>query len=84
MKDPEFPLEKNDGRLTGFSTRAEHRPTVYRYVESPSTEAVSPGYDSLLDYWHILFRHRKTFWKQRTPAILPGATRHLSLTWRPK
>src|SRR5260370_23996894 len=23
-------------------------------------EAVSPGYDSLLDYWHILFRHRKT------------------------
>jgi succinoglycan biosynthesis transport protein ExoP len=60
MKDPEFPLEKNEGRLTEFSARPEHRPTVYRYVESPSTEAASPGYDSLLDYWHILFRHRKT------------------------
>jgi capsular exopolysaccharide synthesis family protein len=60
MKDPEFRLEKNEGRLTEFSAWPEHRPTVYRYVESPSTEAASPGYDSLLDYWHILFRHRKT------------------------
>ena len=60
MKDPEFPLKKSDGRLTEFNSRAGQRPAVYRYVESPSTEAASPGYDSLLDYWHILFRHRKT------------------------
>src|SRR5260370_14025016 len=61
MKASEFPLEKNDGRLTEFSPRADQRPAVYRYVESPSAEvSASPGYDSLLDYWHILFRHRKT------------------------
>jgi capsular exopolysaccharide synthesis family protein len=61
MKASEFPLEKNDGRLTEFSPRADQRPAVYRYVESPSAEVpASPGYDSLLDYWHILFRHRKT------------------------
>jgi polysaccharide biosynthesis transport protein len=59
MKDSEFPLQKTDGRLTEFSPRAEQRPAVYRYVESPSTEvAASPGYDNLLDYWNTLFRHR--------------------------
>src|SRR6266436_4825980 len=60
MKAPEFPLDKSDGRLTEFSPRAGQRPAVYRY-ESPQAEAaVSPGYDNLLDYWNILFRHRKT------------------------
>jgi capsular exopolysaccharide synthesis family protein len=59
MKDSEFPLQKNDGRMAEFSPRAEQRPAVYRYVESPATEVgASPGYDNLLDYWHILFRHR--------------------------
>src|ERR1700675_2389554 len=61
MKRYDFPLEKRNGRVHELSTRAEQRPAVYRYVESPSAEvAASPGYDSLLDYWHILFRHRKT------------------------
>src|SRR5713101_5873047 len=61
MKRYDFPLEKRNGRVNELSTRAEQRPAVYRYVESPSAEvAASPGYDSLLDYWHILFRHRKT------------------------
>src|SRR6266436_4435313 len=60
MKAPEFPLDKSDGRLTEFSPRAGQRPAVYRY-ESPQAEAAaSPGYDNLLDYWNILFRHRKT------------------------
>jgi len=60
MKPSDFPLEKNGGRLAEFSPRTEQRPTVYRYVDSPSPEpAASPGYDSLLDYWHILFRSRK-------------------------
>jgi len=59
MKDSEFPLQKNDGRLAEFSPRAEQRPALYRYVESPATEVgASPGYDNLLDYWHTLFRHR--------------------------
>src|SRR5229473_2372722 len=61
MKPSDFPLEKNDGHLAEFSPRTEQRPAVYRYVDSPSAEpAASPGYDSLLDYWHILFRSRKT------------------------
>jgi len=61
MKDSEFPLEKSDGRLAEFGPRAAQRPTAYRYMESPSMEtAASPGYDNLLDYWNILFRHRKT------------------------
>jgi len=61
MKPSEFPLEKPEEGLAELNARAERRPTVYRYVESPSAEvAASPGYDSLLDYWHILFRHRKT------------------------
>jgi polysaccharide biosynthesis transport protein len=61
MKDSEFPLEKTDGRMTEFGPRAGQRPALYRYVEPPSAEvAASQGYDSLLDYWHILLRHRKT------------------------
>jgi polysaccharide biosynthesis transport protein len=61
MKDSDFSLEKPDGRLSLFNSRADQRPAVYRYVESPSAEvAAPPRYDSLLDYWHILFRHRKT------------------------
>ncbi len=61
MKPSDFPLEKNDGRLTEFSPRTEQRPIVYRYMDPPSAEpAASQGYDSLLDYWHILFRSRRT------------------------
>ncbi len=74
MKDSEFPLEKSDGRLAEFGPRAGQRPTVYRYVESPSMEsAASPGYDSLLDYWNILFRHRKTLLSFALVGLL-GAT----------
>jgi len=72
MKDSEFSLEKNGGRLTEFSAAAERRPTVYRCVESPSTEAASPGYDSLLDYWRILFRHRKTLLTCALAGMLAG------------
>src|SRR5260370_24609652 len=61
MKGSEFPLDRTNGRSTELGSRAAQRPAVYRYVESPSVDADgSPGYDSLLDYWHILFRHRKT------------------------
>ncbi len=60
MNDNEFPLEKTNGRLTKIGPRAEQRPAMYRYVAPASGEgAASPGYDSLVDYWHILFRHRK-------------------------
>src|SRR6266849_8369407 len=61
MKASEFPLDKSNGRLTEFNSQADQRPAVYSYVESPSAEVTATrGYDSLLDYWHILFRHRKT------------------------
>src|SRR6266436_1546943 len=73
MKAPEFPLDKSDGRLTEFSPRAGQRPAVYRY-ESPQAEAAaSPAYDSLLDYWNILFRHRKTLLSFALVGLL-GAT----------
>src|SRR5713226_6379104 len=74
MKDSELPLEKSDGRLTEFGPRSAQRPTVYRYMESPSMEtAASPGYDNLLDYWNILFRHRKTLLSFALVGLL-GAT----------
>src|SRR5260370_30204009 len=61
MKPSEFPLDKTDRRLRELGRRAEQSPTVYRYVESPSADsAAAAGYDSLLDYWHLLFRHRAT------------------------
>jgi capsular exopolysaccharide synthesis family protein len=61
MKDSDFGLEKSEGRLSVVGSRMDQRAAVYRHVESPSAvPAVSPGYDSLLDYWHIFFRHRRT------------------------
>ena len=61
MKAPEFPLERSDRGLTELDWRADERPTVYRPVKPPSADAIpAPGYDSLQDYWHILFRYRKT------------------------
>src|SRR5258708_29876349 len=61
MKVPEFPLERPDGGSTELDLWGNQRPTVYRHVKSASGEATAtPGYDSLQDYWHILFRYRKT------------------------
>jgi len=34
---------------------------VYRYVESlPAEGPGAAGYDSLMDYWNLLIRHKKT------------------------
>jgi len=61
MKASDFPLEKPNRRSTNLSRKAAQRPTVYRYVEQPSTDVAGPeSYDSLLDYWRILLRHRMT------------------------
>src|ERR1700674_2205461 len=61
MNGSKFPLDKTDRHSTELGSRATQRPAVYRYVESPSVDGDgSQGYDSLLDYWHILLRHRKT------------------------
>jgi capsular exopolysaccharide synthesis family protein len=61
MKASEFPIEKPHRRSRELSRKAAQRPTVYRYVEQPSADVAAPeSYDSLLDYWHILLRHRMT------------------------
>jgi capsular exopolysaccharide synthesis family protein len=61
MEPSEFPLDKSDRRLTELSPGAEQRPALYRYVESPESEVTAtPGYESLLDYWYILIRHKMT------------------------
>src|SRR6266700_4550851 len=81
MKPSEFPLEKTNGRLNEFGRRAEQRPAVYRYVESRSPEvAASPGYDSLLDYWQILFRHRKTLISAALMGLLGAISISLVMT----
>src|SRR5258708_16299592 len=81
MKRYDFPLEKRNGRVHELSTRAEQRPAVYRYVESPSAEvAASPGYDSLLDYWHILLCHRKTLLSFALVGLLGAFVVSLMLT----
>ena len=61
MESSNFSLEKTDRRSTELSPEADQRLSKYRFVESSSAEtAAAPGYDSLLDYWQMLIRHRKT------------------------
>jgi succinoglycan biosynthesis transport protein ExoP len=61
MEPSDFPLEKTNRSLPELSTGAEQRPALYRYEESPSAEVTAtPGYESLLDYWYILIRHKMT------------------------
>src|SRR6266481_3138689 len=61
MESSNFSLEKTDRSSTELSPEAEQRLSKYRFVESPSAEtAAAPGYDSLLDYWQMLIRHRRT------------------------
>ena len=59
MNGSEFPIEKTDERLAEFNQRAEVRPSLHGNLESPMVVPATPGYDSLLEYWRIVFRHRK-------------------------
>lgn len=61
MRASEFPIQRKNGRSTEIDLWNEQRPTLYKHAESPSAEPGGPaGYDSLLEYWQILFRQRKT------------------------
>jgi polysaccharide biosynthesis transport protein len=60
MNNAEFLLEKATRRPSELSTRTEQRPMVYRYVDPAETEPPAQGYNTLPDYWQILFRHRMT------------------------
>jgi len=54
-------MRRKNGRSTEIDLWNEQRPAPYMHAESPSLEVGgSAGYDSLLEYWQILFRHRKT------------------------
>lgn len=64
MNGSEFPIEKNESRLTGTNARSGQGVVVYKHGEPACQEDFNaPGYDSLLVYWHILFRHRITLLK---------------------
>src|SRR5882762_10092204 len=59
MEPSKFPIEKTKRELPELSARTEQRPALYRLGE-PHAAEVSAGYDSLLDYWRILIRHKMT------------------------
>lgn len=61
MDFSEFPIERSNQRQTELSPRRESRRVPCKYLESRGA-GTGPGqeYDSLRDYWHILFRHRMT------------------------
>src|SRR3984893_2730413 len=61
MRASEFPIQRKNGRSMEIDLWNEQRPMPYKHADAPSPEAGgSGGYDSLLDHWQILFRHRKT------------------------
>src|SRR5258708_18371825 len=61
MRASEFPIQRRNLRSTDVDLWNEQRPMPYKRVESPPPETGGPGsYDSLVDHWQILFRHRKT------------------------
>jgi polysaccharide biosynthesis transport protein len=72
MEPSELPLERTNRRQPGLRTKAEQRPVLYRYVESPEAEGVAPGHDSLMDYRNILLRHKKTLLSFVLVGLLGG------------
>lgn len=61
MEVPEFPVEKASKNQAELSPQAERRPVVRKYLDASGGGApAAQNYDSLIDYWHILFRHRFT------------------------
>src|SRR6267142_6900713 len=61
MRASEFPIQRRNPRSIEIDLWNEQRPTPYKHVDSPGPEVGgSTGYDSLVDHWQILFRHRKT------------------------
>ena len=61
MRASEFPIQRRNGRSTEIDLWNEQRPIPYKHGESAAPEIGGPGnYDSLVDHWQILFRHRKT------------------------
>ena len=61
MEVPKFPIEKTEQRQEELNARPDHGRALARYL-GPAEAGAFPvqSYDTLLDYWHILFRHRVT------------------------
>ena len=60
METPEFPIEKTNQGQAGITPKPEQRHALRKYVPTEQGAIPAQNYDSLLDYWHILFRHRVT------------------------
>jgi succinoglycan biosynthesis transport protein ExoP len=61
MESSGFPIEKANRASAELREMPPQRHLPERHVESPRAEvAAAPGYDSFLDYWHILIRHKIT------------------------
>ncbi len=61
MEVPEFPIEKTNRGPTELSARADNRHALHKHVDALEAGGFPPQqYDSLVDYWHTLFRHRFT------------------------
>src|SRR5215467_14642877 len=61
MEVPEFPIERTEQEQAELTAKRDQGRALRKYV-GPAEGGASPveSYDSLLDYWHILFRHRVT------------------------
>jgi polysaccharide biosynthesis transport protein len=61
METPEYPIEHKDQGETELRVRAEKRHLPCKRLHAPEVGIVrGQGYDNLLDYWQMLFRHRLT------------------------
>jgi succinoglycan biosynthesis transport protein ExoP len=61
MESSGFPIEKHNRASAELCEMSTQRYVPERHVESLRGEvAAAPGYDSFLDYWHILIRHKMT------------------------
>jgi polysaccharide biosynthesis transport protein len=60
MEIPEFPIDKTDAAPAELTAKPEPLRGLRRYVEPPIVAPAAQGYDSLVDYWHTLLRHRMT------------------------
>src|SRR5215472_10494472 len=60
MEAPEFPIEKTNQGQAEITPKTEQRHALRKYVPTEQGTIPAQNYDSLLDYWHILFRHRVT------------------------
>ena len=81
MNDSEHPLEKIDRRLVELDPVTGHRPAAYRYLDTTTSEvAASASFDSLSEYWHIVFRHRKLLLRFALAGLLGAAVLSLLQT----